>query len=129
MGDDLTTELLQLTQRLLDSIASGDWATYQDLCDPSLTAFEPEAHGQLVEGLSFHQFFFKLGGAKGPHFTTMCSPHVRLLGDTAIVSYVRLNQRRDVQGDPVITAFAETRVWQRQKGGWKHVHFQRTALP
>jgi calcium/calmodulin-dependent protein kinase (CaM kinase) II len=129
MPDALTTELLQLNQQLLDSIASGDWATYQELCDPSLTALEPESHGQRVDGLEFHQFFFNLGGARGPHLTTMCAPHVRLLGDAAVVSYIRLNQRRDPQGNPAITGFAETRVWQKQGGRWKHVHFHRSPLP
>ena len=36
MNDALTTELLQVNQRLLDSIADGDWAVYQELCDPTL---------------------------------------------------------------------------------------------
>src|SRR5207253_8148154 len=58
---------------LLDGIAKGDWATYQELCDPSLTAFEPEAMGQLVEGLEFHQFYFSLGGFSTSSNTTMCS--------------------------------------------------------
>ena len=51
----MSQELIQLNQRLLDAIAAGDWATYQELCDPSLTAFEPEACGQLVEGMPFHK--------------------------------------------------------------------------
>ena len=28
------------------------------LCDPNMTAFEPEAIGNLVEGLEFHKFYF-----------------------------------------------------------------------
>ena len=40
-------ELLRLNQRLLDAITDSDWAVYQELCDPTLTAFEPEAKGQL----------------------------------------------------------------------------------
>lgn len=123
-----TEELLQLNQRLLDSIAGGDWATYAELCDPSLTAFEPEAHGQLVAGLPFHQFYFKLGSAPSQHTTTMASPHVRLIGDAAVVAYVRLNQRLDAQGQPVVTAVEETRIWQRRDGRWRHVHFHR-SLP
>ena len=65
MADAVTQELLQLNQRLLDSIARADWKTYEELCDPSLSAFEPESQGQLVEGLPFHRFYFNLGGAKG----------------------------------------------------------------
>jgi hypothetical protein len=76
MRDPVSEELLQLNQRLLESIATADWAAYEELCDPSLTAFEPEAQGQLVEGLAFHRFYFELGGVPGKHQTTMCSPRV-----------------------------------------------------
>ena len=56
VSGDPGEELLRLNQRLLESIATADWAAYEELCDPSLTAFEPEALGQLVEGLDFHRF-------------------------------------------------------------------------
>ena len=128
MTEPETTELLQLTQRLLDSITTGDWATYQELCDPGLTAFEPEAPGQLVEGLAFHRFYFDLGGIRGRHQTTVCSPRVRVLGDVAVVAYVRLVQRVGPEGAPVTVAHAETRVWQRRDGRWRHVHFHRSPL-
>src|SRR5437763_15705789 len=129
MGDAVTAELLALNQRLLDSIARADWATYEELCDPSLSAFEPESHGQLVEGLPFHRFYFNLGGAKGEHNTTMAAPHVRVMGDVAVLAYVRLNQRVGAQGAPAESAVAETRVWQRRDGRWRHVHFHRSPLP
>jgi hypothetical protein len=121
-------ELLALNQRLLESIMSGDWATYAELCDPSLTAFEPEAVGQLVAGLEFHQFYFDLGAPKGPRHVTMASPQVRVMGDVAVVAYVRLNQKLDASGAPVTAAFEETRVWQRREGKWRHVHFHRSPL-
>lgn len=127
MHDPASEELLRLNARLLESIAAADWTTYQELCDPSLTAFEPEALGQLVEGLEFHRFFFSHGGAKGPHYTTMCAPRVRLMGDVAVVTYLRLNQRRGAEGVPTTSTFEETRVWQRRDGVWKHVHFHRSA--
>ena len=129
MADAVTQELLQLNQRLLDSIARGDWTTYEELCDPSLSAFEPESCGQLVEGMPFHRFYFNLGGVKGEQNTTMASPHVRVMGDVAVVAYVRLNQRVNAQGAPVVSAVQETRVWQRQGGRWRHVHFHRSPLP
>ena len=28
------------------------------ICDPGLTSFEPEALGNLVEGMDFHKFYF-----------------------------------------------------------------------
>ena len=127
MTDPLTQELLQLNHRLLNSIAGADWKAYQKLCDPTLTCFEPEAAGQLVEGMDFHQFYFHLGAAGKPYNTTMASPHVRVMGDVAIISYVRLNQRVSKDGVPGTRAVEETRVWQKQNGVWKHVHFHRSV--
>jgi calcium/calmodulin-dependent protein kinase (CaM kinase) II len=129
MAEAVTDELLRLNQQLLDSIGRGDWDVYQSLCDTSLTAFEPEALGQLVEGLGFHHYYFQLGRFRGNHQTTMCSPRVRVLGDVAVVTYIRLDQRLGDDGSPVTTGCDETRVWQRQAGGWKHVHFHRSPLP
>jgi calcium/calmodulin-dependent protein kinase (CaM kinase) II len=128
MSASVQQHLIDLTQQLLESIASGDWSTYERLCDPTLTAFEPEACGQLVTGLAFHKFFFDRRDNPRPHHTTMCAPHVRLLGaDTAIVSYVRLHQGVSKEGVPSTRRFEETRVWQRQEGQWKHVHFHRSV--
>jgi calcium/calmodulin-dependent protein kinase (CaM kinase) II len=126
MADAGTEELLQLNDRLLRCIAEADWNTYEELCDPTLTAFEPESQGQLVEGLDFHKFLFDLGGVKGAHQTIMCAPRVRIMGDVAVIAYVRLNQRLGPNREPVMTAMPETRVWHRQNGRWKHVHFHRS---
>src|SRR5665811_1298051 len=90
----LVGELLALNQRLLDSIVSADWATYEKLCDPSISCFEPEARGRVVEGMPFHKFYFDLGKPSKVPQCTMCSPHVRLLGEeAAVISYVRLVQK------------------------------------
>jgi hypothetical protein len=120
--------LLGLTTQLLDSIGNKDWNAYTKLCDPSLTCFEPEALGQLVEGLEFHKYYFDLEGKPAKRNTTLASPHVRMMGnDAAVVSYIRLIQRLDGGGNPVTVAIEETRVWQRIGGSWKHVHFHRSA--
>jgi calcium/calmodulin-dependent protein kinase (CaM kinase) II len=124
--DPAVVELLNLNRRLLTSIAEGDWETYAALCDPTLTAFEPESRGCLVEGLDFHRFYFERGGPAGPQNTTMVSAQVRLMGEAAVVSYVRLVQRLDDQGKPVSARSEETRVWQCREGTWRHVHFHRS---
>jgi calcium/calmodulin-dependent protein kinase (CaM kinase) II len=126
MSDPLTAELLKLNQTLLDSIAAADWETYAGLCDPTLTCFEPESCGHLVEGLAFHKFYFELGAGEGPRATTMASPHVRVLGASAVISYVRLVQRLDASKSPVTTQVQETRVWRLESGQWRHVHIHRS---
>lgn len=126
MADPGEEELIDLTQQLLDSIAAGDWETYQELCDPTLSCFEPEARGHYVQGLEFHRFYFDLGSAEGPRTTTMSTPRVRLMGDVAVVAYVRLVQSVNDAGVPVTAHYEETRVWQMQQGKWQHVHFHRS---
>ncbi len=128
MSDEAATAsaILELTRRLLRSIAEGDWKTYEELCDPTLSAFEAESRGALVEGMDFHRFYFDRGGIRGGYNLTLCAPHVRLLGDVAVVSYVRLMQVQDDAGKSVTQRFEETRIWQRQAAGWRHVHFHRS---
>jgi calcium/calmodulin-dependent protein kinase (CaM kinase) II len=124
----MSQEIVELTQQLLESISSGDWKTYTQLCDPTLTCFEPEAQGHLVEGMEFHKFYFDLQSdrAKSHSNVTIASPHVRLVGESvAIISYTRLVQA--LSSDmPYTKSFEETRVWEKQDGDWKHVHFHRS---
>ena len=127
MSDPVINEVLELNKRLLDSIAKGDWDTYEELCDPSLTCFEPEARGHLVKGMDFHRFYFDLGVAEGPRNTTMASAKVRVMGEVAVVTYVRLVQYLEDGGAPASTHFEETRVWQLQDRQWRHVHFHRSS--
>ena len=128
MSENTKADILHLTQRLLDSIVQADWAAYEDLCDPTLSCFEPEARGHLVEGMAFHRHYFDMGPRSAPCNTTIASPHIRLLGeDVALISYIRLIQHRDESGCARTASFEETRVWQKQQGQWKHVHFHRSA--
>jgi calcium/calmodulin-dependent protein kinase (CaM kinase) II len=120
-------ELLAASARLLRAIDAGDWASYSELCDESLTCFEPEAAGHLVEGLAFHKFYFDLPGSGTPRLSSISSPHVRVIGDVGVVCYVRLIQKLDAGGAPVTAAVNETRVWRKAGDGWKHVHFHRSA--
>src|SRR5262245_13835902 len=130
MSNELTQQLLELNQMLLVAIVSGDWKTYESLCDPSITCFEPEARGQIAVGMAFHKYFFDLPGSpqKPAKNVTMSQPHVRAMGDdAAVVSYVRLTQSLDASGTPQTGRVEETRVWQKIGGQWKHVHFHRSG--
>jgi calcium/calmodulin-dependent protein kinase (CaM kinase) II len=121
-------QLIDLTQQLLQAIVARDWNTYERLCASDVTCFEPEACGQLVEGRDFHHYYFQLGGGSSPVRVTLAQPRVRMLGDVAVVAYVRLQQRLDANGKPFTSAWAETRVWQRQPQGWQLVHFHRSPI-
>lgn len=94
---------------------------FRKICDPHVTSFEPEALGNLVEGLEFHKFFFdnrkhfklsfviiKRSYSQNDAFsiyfsvlgkncksinTLILNPHIHLMGeDAACIAYVRLTQ-------------------------------------
>ena len=123
----MEAELISLCQKVLNSIAQQDWDAYTELCDPSLSAFEPEGRGHLIEGMPFHEFYFGLEASTLAKQSTISSPKVRIMGNVAVVSYVRLVQALQGDGSVQTFAFEETRVWEKQGSAWKHVHFHRSV--
>ncbi|CAL4061635.1 unnamed protein product, partial [Meganyctiphanes norvegica] len=91
-------EVIKATEQLIDCINSGDFEGYTKICDKHLTSFEPEALGNLVEGLEFHKFYFDhvLGKNCKAVTTMILNPHVHLIGEeAACIAYVRLTQYMD----------------------------------
>lgn len=122
-------EIIRLTQELITSITTADYETYTKLVDPHVTAFEPESQGCLIEGLEFHKFYFDNFHGKPPTHTTLLTPQVISLGPkAACISYVRLDQVIQPNGEPVTRHAEETRIWQRKNGNWVNVHFHRSVF-
>ncbi|KAL6486944.1 hypothetical protein MHYP_G00035700 [Metynnis hypsauchen] len=97
-------EIIKITEQLIEAINNGDFEAYTRICDPGLTSFEPEALGNLVEGMDFHRFYFEnlLSKNSKPVHTTILNPHVHLIGeDAACIAYIRLTQYIDSQGRPL----------------------------
>ncbi|XP_045686913.1 calcium/calmodulin-dependent protein kinase type II subunit delta isoform X5 [Phyllostomus hastatus] len=125
-------EIIKVTEQLIEAINNGDFEAYTKICDPGLTAFEPEALGNLVEGMDFHRFYFEnaLSKSSKPVHTIILNPHVHLVGeDAACIAYVRLTQYLDGGGLPRTMQSEETRVWHRRDGKWQNVHFHRSGSP
>jgi ketosteroid isomerase-like protein len=124
--DQTDKQLLELSQQLLDSIDQQDWDAYARLCDPTLTAFEPEGAGNLIQGMPFHKFYFEMEASGLAKQSLISSPLIRVIGDGAVITYVRVVQRVTADGDAPTSAFEETRVWEKQNGQWRHIHFHRS---
>ncbi|XP_006832149.1 PREDICTED: calcium/calmodulin-dependent protein kinase type II subunit beta isoform X1 [Chrysochloris asiatica] len=125
-------EIIKITEQLIEAINNGDFEAYAKICDPGLTSFEPEALGNLVEGMDFHRFYFENLLAKNskPIHTTILNPHVHVIGeDAACIAYIRLTQYLDGQGRPRTSQSEETRVWHRRDGKWLNVHFHCSGAP
>ncbi|XP_023686081.1 calcium/calmodulin-dependent protein kinase type II subunit gamma isoform X26 [Paramormyrops kingsleyae] len=125
-------EIIKITEQLIEAINNGDFEAYTRICDPGLTSFEPEALGNLVEGMDFHKFYFEnlLSKNSKPVHTTILNPHVHLIGeDAACIAYIRLTQYIDCQGRPRSSQSEETRVWHRRDAKWLNVHFHCSGAP
>uniref|UniRef100_A0A6I8SMT9 calcium/calmodulin-dependent protein kinase n=1 Tax=Xenopus tropicalis TaxID=8364 RepID=A0A6I8SMT9_XENTR len=125
-------EIIKITEQLIEAINNGDFEAYTKICDPGLTSFEPEALGNLVEGMDFHKFYFDnlLSKHTKPIHTTILNPHVHVIGeDAACIAYIRLTQYIDAQGRPRTTQSEETRVWYRRDGKWLNVHYHCSGAP
>ncbi|XP_047236575.1 calcium/calmodulin-dependent protein kinase (CaM kinase) II beta 1 isoform X7 [Girardinichthys multiradiatus] len=125
-------EIIKITEQLIEAINNGDFDAYAKICDPGLTSFEPEALGNLVEGMDFHRFYFENLLAKNnkPIHTTILNPHVHLIGeDAACIAYIRLTQFVDNQGQPRSSQSEETRVWHRRDSKWQNIHFHCSGAP
>ncbi|XP_057681279.1 calcium/calmodulin-dependent protein kinase type II subunit gamma isoform X12 [Corythoichthys intestinalis] len=125
-------EIIKITEQLIEAINNGDFEAYTRICDPGLTSFEPEALGNLVEGMDFHKFYFEnlLSKNNKPVHTTLLNPHVHLIGeDAACIAYIRLTQFVDSGGRPRSSQSEETRVWHRRDGKWLNVHFHCSGAP
>ncbi|XP_059404547.1 calcium/calmodulin-dependent protein kinase type II subunit beta-like isoform X9 [Carassius carassius] len=125
-------EIIKITEQLIEANNNGDFEAYAKICDPGLTCFEPEALGNLVEGMDFHRFYFEnlLSKNSKPIHTTILNPHVHLIGDeAACIAYIRLTQYVDVQGRPHSSQSEETRVWHRRDSKWQNVHFHCSGAP
>ncbi|XP_037402215.1 calcium/calmodulin-dependent protein kinase type II subunit alpha isoform X1 [Pygocentrus nattereri] len=142
-------EIIKVTEQLIEAISNGDFESYTKMCDPSVTAFEPEALGNLVEGLDFHRFYFE-NCSKGepplstaetaeisvwsknskPVHTTILNPHIHLIGEeAACIAYIRITQYIDNNGMPRTAQSEESRIWHRRDGKWQIVHFHRSGAP
>ncbi|KAG0605816.1 hypothetical protein M758_9G089800 [Ceratodon purpureus] len=135
-------ELLQATVELLEGLDSGNYKTYQRYCHPSVTVFEPNSQGQLVEGMDLRNFKFNLGSATDRLSltqrlrSTVVAPKVTILSSgVALVLYTRVLKTLNKPEDGDIEAYNETGVWQRLKvedgprKDWKLVHYHRSVAP
>ncbi|NWI43986.1 KCC2D kinase, partial [Picathartes gymnocephalus] len=132
-------EIIKVTEQLIEAINNGDFEAYTKICDPGLTSFEPEALGNLVEGMDFHRFYFENGKYSlfiseeyyfFSEFCYRCFSVCFRSAHSCITEHLR-EQRRymDGSGMPKTMQSEETRVWHRRDGKWQNVHFHRSGSP
>ena len=118
-------KLLDTLYLLLHAMRAGDEEFYRKHVSEDLSCFEPESQGYLVDGLPFHEFFITNFKVTGPYHLELIRPTVRVFGDTGYTAYTLIVLQKP-DGNPVISRVNETRVWHKEDGLWRMVHFHRS---
>merc|ERR1711871_400456 len=115
---DLEKEVLQKNQLLLKALTANDWELYSSLCHDTLSAVEPSAGSNLIEGLDYHAFSFNHGCSLNSSGTQhiISEPQIRVMGRSAVVSYHRECRHTDPSKSYSVD---ETRIWESFHGEWK----------
>ncbi len=118
---DTAADIVRLTHELL-------WSPFFVAIGRPTSAFAPTISRRLNRkqrafgarfGVSSNYFPDKPSPPKRPGeepTITISSPHVRIMGDAALIAYIRLVQTKDAAGNHITKATEETRVWQKQSG-------------
>ncbi|NWS48355.1 KCC2D kinase, partial [Probosciger aterrimus] len=122
-------EIIKVTEQLIEAINNGDFEAYTKICDPGLTSFEPEALGNLVEGMDFHRFYFENGEGSVLFFSEFCSVCFPVCSCVAHSHKALWIAEESLSGMPKTMQSEETRVWHRRDGKWQNVHFHRSGSP
>ena len=125
--DPVQRELLDITWRMLEAIHTGDAETYATLSSADLSCYE-DVCSYRIDGLEFHLALIRQTAQNpgmAPKRFDILLPRVQVYGETGIVTYTRL-MTYDDNGKPRWVTFNETRVFVKQEGVWKMVHFHRS---
>lgn len=118
-------EIYDLLLKMLHAIKQGDADTYTRLTSKELTCIEPETGGHIVDGLPFHLFLVERTSNDQEYHIEVVNPKIKVYDDTAYTSYTLIVTRWD-EGEPVFNQFYETRIFHKEHGLWKMVHFHRS---
>ncbi len=125
---DAAQEIRTTLFSLLHSIQRGDLETYRAMVSPSLTCFEPSTTGHRVEGLDFHLFMTRNHPPPRDYHLEIVSPVIKAHADMGYASYTLLASRATGAG-VTTTSTNETRIFEKQHGRWKMIHFHRSSPP
>ena len=86
--------------------------------------------GTLNEGLNHHKFYFDFAPSASSHEdgrveTVAESPIVRVMGRSAVISYIRATKVSNSEISSTSTRHEETRIWQLFDSRWRQVHVHR----
>ena len=118
-------ELEPVLLDLLNVIQQGDSLKYKEMTNDNLTCFEPGTQDLPVEGLPFHNLWLNEIPSNEPYHIEIINPTYRIIGNVGYAAY-SLIVGRVVDGIPQARKSTETRIFEKNSGKWKMIHFHRS---
>jgi UMP-CMP kinase len=130
----VTSELIELTAEILKAEDAADKEKIEQLLPSSRSIISASYSAETSTATSTSTVSRATATTVDvTRHSTMIRPHVRLMGKSAIVSYVRLVQSAPADGgisSAQTSSYEETMVWQLDDTGcWANVHLHRVKLP
>ncbi len=120
-GGSVEQQIKTLSDQLAQAYVKGDTSFFEKyLADDYTGIYASSQPYTKAESL-------KPGAFKFESFD-MHEMKIRVYGDTAVVTSLT-SAKGTINGKPFSGDFRTTRVWVKQKGGWKLVAFQSTQVP
>lgn len=130
----LELEVLEATQRLLESVYRQDVEYYKTHSAEDMSAYEWFIAPGRIDGVDFHLHLTASGGMTGVSAQArvdLIAPRVQIVGaaeDVAVVTFTLLvtYPGADGGGKPTFYTDNQTRVLVKEWDAWKMVHFHRS---
>ncbi len=130
-------EVLDVLDRNLRSIWTGDVETYTATTSPDVTFFEWYISTQRIDGLEFHLREIAANARANQDLRRseqryeieheVLNPKIQFYGDIAIVTFTLLMRQTTSEG-VTHTEHNETRVFHRTAAGWQLVHCHKSPM-
>jgi len=120
-------EIETCLMELLHSIQRADIQAYLRRVSDQVSCFEPETLGHLLKGIGLHRYLVEQAEPVENYHIELMDPVIKVAKDMAFAAYtLHLTEKIDKQDR--IQSENVTRIFQREKGVWKMVHFHRSLF-
>ena len=121
-------EIDKKLMELLDAVQQADLETYSKLVSEEVTCFEPETKGHLLRGIGLHHFFVENSHPVKRYHIELIDPVLRVSEDMAFSAYTLHLTEMEGESD-TIKVENVTRIFHKEAGDWKMIHFHRSGIP
>ena len=118
-------QVVSVMEKMYVALTNDDDKLFHSVAAPEFYAFDG---GKRFEADPLLQLIKSVHAAGQVYVWRVTDPHVRMFGDTALITYVNRGSVQDKNGTRPLE-WLESAVLQKQQGVWRILFFQSTRVP